>query len=153
MVALEEKDVSGVDRVIMETVTDGIGGFIFCPVAARSYDGALSPAMACWPQGATITGVQAGSSLGTVPLGAQPGTVNSPASMSGQMTSSTGSAGTAADISLSALQPGFRKWNDRPGDDSSGGTIVGDRHRGYGDGCKLSGKNRLRRLHIICPRR
>jgi hypothetical protein len=45
VVALEQKDSSGVDRVIMETVTDGSGAFSFCPVAAGTYDvvvGAIS---------------------------------------------------------------------------------------------------------------
>ena len=107
IVALEQKDSSGVDRVIMETGTDGTGAFVFCPVAAGSYDVvAVSSNGMLATYGATIiTSVQPGNSLGTVPLVAQPGTVNSPASSSGQITSSTGSAGTAADISLSALQP------------------------------------------------
>jgi hypothetical protein len=55
--------------------------------------------------GATvITGVQPGNALGNVPLTAQAGTNKSPASITGQVTTSTGSAATAADISVSALQ-------------------------------------------------
>ena len=38
VVALEQKDNSGTDRVIMETVADVNGAFVFCPVAAGSYD-------------------------------------------------------------------------------------------------------------------
>lgn len=107
IVALEQKDTSGVDRVIMETTTDGTGAFVFCPVAAGSYDVvAVSNNGTLITYGATIiTGVQPGNSLGTVPLVAQAGTVMSPASITGQITTSTGSAGTAADISLSVLQP------------------------------------------------
>jgi hypothetical protein len=52
-----------------------------------------------------ITGVQPGNALGTVPLTAQAGANQSPASLTGQITTSTGGAGTAADISLSVLQP------------------------------------------------
>jgi hypothetical protein len=48
-----------------------------------------------------ITGVQPGNTLGHVPLTA----AGAPASITGQITTSTGSAGTAADLSLSALQP------------------------------------------------
>ncbi len=38
VVALEQQDSSGVDRVIMETVTDSTGAFVFCPVSAGTYD-------------------------------------------------------------------------------------------------------------------
>jgi hypothetical protein len=107
IVALEQKDSSGVDRVIMETTTDGTGAFVFCPVAAGSYDVvAVSSNGTLITYGATIiTGVQPGNSPGTVPLVAQAGMVTSPASITGQITTSTGSAGTAADIALSVLQP------------------------------------------------
>jgi hypothetical protein len=105
--ALEQKDNSGVDRVIMETTADGTGAFVFCPVAAGSYDVvAVSSNGTLMTYGATIiSGVQPGNSLGTVPLVAQAGTVTSPASITGQITTSTGSARIAADLSLSVLQP------------------------------------------------
>jgi Domain of unknown function (DUF4382) len=107
IVALEQKDSSGVDRVIMETTTDGTGAFVFCPVASGSYDVvAVSSNGTLITYGATIiSGVQPGNSLGTVPLVAQAGTVMSLASITGQITTSTGSTGTAADLSLSVLQP------------------------------------------------
>ena len=91
----------------METVADVNGAFVFCPVAAGSYDVvavAVSGAQVAY--GSTvITGVQPGNALGTVPLVAQAGTDKSAASITGQITTSTGSAGTIADISLSVLQP------------------------------------------------
>jgi hypothetical protein len=107
IVALEQKDGSGVDRVIMETTTDGTGAFVFCPVAAGSYDVvAVSSNGTLITYGATIvTGVQPGNSLGTVPLIAQAGTVMAPASITGLITTSTGGVGIAVDISLSVLQP------------------------------------------------
>jgi len=52
-----------------------------------------------------ITGVQPGNALETVPLVAQAGASTTAASITGQITTSTGSAGTAANISLSVLQP------------------------------------------------
>jgi hypothetical protein len=107
VVALEQKDSSGIDRVIMETVTDSNGNFVFCPVAAGTYDVvavAINGAHVAY--GATvITGVQPGNSLGMVPLLAETGTNTAPASIMGQVTTSTGSAATAADIAISALQP------------------------------------------------
>lgn len=101
VVALEQ-NVGGIDRVIMETVPNSAGGFSFCPVPAGTYEivataidgGGVS-------YGATvITGVQPGNNLGKIPLTA----AGLPASITGQVTSSTGSAGIAIDVSLSALQ-------------------------------------------------
>lgn len=107
VVALEQRDAGGVDRVIMETVTDSNGGFVFCPVPPGSYEVvAVAVNGLGTAYGATvITGVQPGNTLGTVPLVAESGANTSPASIIGQITTSTGSAGTSADIVLSALQP------------------------------------------------
>ena len=107
VVALEQNDGSGVDRVIMETVTDANGNFVFCPVAAGTYDVvavAVNGAQVAYAA-TVITGVQPGNSLGTVPLVAEAGSNQSPASITGQITTSTGSKATGADVSLSALQP------------------------------------------------
>jgi len=107
VVALEQNDGSGVDRVIMETVTDSSGGFVFCPVAAGTYDVvavAVNGAQVIYAA-TVITGVQPGNALGSVPITAQPGSNQSPASITGQVTTSTGSAPTVADVSMSALQP------------------------------------------------
>jgi hypothetical protein len=107
VVALEQKDGAGIDRVILETVTDANGAFVFCPVTAGTYDVvavAVSGAQVAY--GSTvITGVQPGSALGTVPLFVQAGGNPTPASITGQITTSTGSVGTPADVSLSVLQP------------------------------------------------
>ncbi len=106
VVALEQADSTGVDRVVMETVTDSTGAFVFCPVTAGTYDVVIVAVSGSQqPYGATvITGVQPGNTLGSVPLVAQSGGATS-ASITGQITTSTGSAGTAADITLSVLQP------------------------------------------------
>jgi uncharacterized protein DUF4382 len=107
VVALEQPDSSGVDRVIMETVTDSSGAFSFCPVAAGTYDvviAAVNGAQVAYAA-TVITGVQPGNALGTVPLVAETGANTAPGSLTGQITTSTGSAATSADISLSALQP------------------------------------------------
>jgi hypothetical protein len=102
VVALEQKDSAGVDRVVMETVAASNGGFAFCPVPQGTYD---IVAVAVDGQGNTysatvITGVQPGNTLGTVPLSP----AATPASITGPITSSTGSAGTAVDLVASALQ-------------------------------------------------
>ena len=102
VVALEQKDGTGVDRVIMETLAQSSGGFAFCPVAAGTYD---VVAVAINGKGiiyaaTVITGVQPGNALGKVPL--TPASV--PASITGQITSSTGTAPTSVDLTVSALQ-------------------------------------------------
>jgi len=107
VVALEKTDGSGLDRVVMETVTDASGAFSFCPVAAGTYDvvvGAVSGTQVAYAA-TVITGVQPGAALGMVPVTAQTGTSTAPASITGLVTTSTGTAATAADVSLSALQP------------------------------------------------
>jgi len=102
VVALEQNDGSGVDRVVMETVADSSGAFSFCPVASGTYDIVVTAINGSGVAYAAtvITGVQSSAALGTVPLTAALG----PASIMGTITTSTGSAGTSADLSLSALQ-------------------------------------------------
>jgi hypothetical protein len=101
VIALEQKDGGGVDRVIMETVATSNGGFSFCPIASGSYDVVVSAINGNGVVYATtvITGVQPGNSLGKIPVTA----VGAPASITGQVTTTNGSA-TAADLQLSALQ-------------------------------------------------
>ncbi len=103
VVALEQNDGTGVDRVVMETLADSTGAFSFCPVAAGTYDIVISAVNGAGVAYAAtvITGVSASSALGTVPLTP----VLAPASITGTITTSTGSAATSADISLSALEP------------------------------------------------
>lgn len=103
VVALEQNDGAGVDRVIMETVTDANGNFVFCPAPSGTFDvviAAINGAGTVYAA-TVITGVQSGNSLGHVPLT----TAGAPASITGQITTTTGSAPTAADLQLSALQP------------------------------------------------
>ena len=102
VVALEQKDASGVDRVVMETVPDSNGGFSFCPLPSGTYDVVVSAVNGAGTAYATtvITGVQTGSTLGTIPL--TPALV--PGSINGTVTSSGGGAGVAVDVTLSALQ-------------------------------------------------
>ena len=38
MVAVEQKDNNGIDRVFLETVADSAGGFSFCPLPAGTYN-------------------------------------------------------------------------------------------------------------------
>lgn len=102
VVALEQNDGTGVDRVVMETVTGTNGTFSFCPVPAGTYDVVVATINGAGTAYAAtvITGVQPGDALANVPVTA----ASTPASITGQVTTSTGNAGTAADLSVSALQ-------------------------------------------------
>jgi len=107
IVALEQNNGSGVDRVVMATVADSSGGFVFCPVPAGTYDivaTAINGSGTAYGA-VVITGVQPGNALGMVPLTAETGTNTAPASINGQITTTTGTAATSADIVLSALEP------------------------------------------------
>jgi hypothetical protein len=107
VVALEQKDSSGVDRVIMQTLTDTTGAFVFCPVSAGTYDvviAAVNGTGSAYVPNIT-TGVQPGNTLGTVTLAAVTGTNTTPASITGTVTTQNASnAATVADISVSALE-------------------------------------------------
>jgi Domain of unknown function (DUF4382) len=102
IVALEQVDQNNVDRVVMEGIADSSGNFALCPVPDGTYD---LVAIAINGSGTTysatvITGVHPGDTLGTIPLTP----AGLPASINGQVSTSNGSGGTVADLSISALQ-------------------------------------------------
>jgi len=100
VVALEQNQ-NGIDRVVMETVTNSAGTFSFCPVATGTYDvviAAINGASTTYAP-TVITGVAPGNALGNIPMTA----AGAPATIAGTITSSTGSAATAVDLSVSAL--------------------------------------------------
>src|ERR1051326_1272273 len=106
IVALEQKDSTGVDRVVLQTVPDSTGAFNFCPVPAGTYDvvaAAVNGAGVAYAATVT-TGVQPGNSLGNVQMVAQTGASTGPASLTGLVTTASATAGVAADVALSALQ-------------------------------------------------
>ena len=107
IVALEQKDSAGIDRVFMSTMTDASGVFSFCPLPAGTYDvvvvGSSSAGVVYSPT--VVTGVSPGSALGSVPMHALAVVSVSAAKLSGQVTSATSaSAGTVADVQVSALE-------------------------------------------------
>jgi Domain of unknown function (DUF4382) len=107
IVALEQKDSSGVARMIMQITPDASGNFNLCPVPAGTYDlVAVGVNGAGVAYAATITtGVGPGKNVGKVPLIAVTGASTQPASLTGTVTTAkAGPAATIADIILSALQ-------------------------------------------------
>ncbi|MGH9395187.1 MAG: DUF4382 domain-containing protein [Terriglobales bacterium] len=106
MVALEQKDAAGIDRVVMATDADTNGNFVFCPVPAGTYDVvAVGVSGSNVAYAATITtGVANGTNVGNVQLIAEAGASTAPGTITGTVSSATSSAATVADITLSALQ-------------------------------------------------
>jgi len=111
MVAVEQPSPgpngSSVDRIVMETAADASGNFTFCPLPAGNYDVVVEAINGTGTIYAptVITAVPVGSALGsTVKVYAGVGLNGTPASLTGQVTSSTGSAGVSVDLALSALQ-------------------------------------------------
>lgn len=106
LVALEQKDSTGVDRIVMSTLAGADGSFVFCPIPAGTYDvvivGINSNGTAYQPS--IVTSIANGQTTGNVDL--WPGTPSpGTATFNGTVTSQNSSnAGTVADIELSALE-------------------------------------------------
>ena len=104
IVGLEQKDSSGVDRLMMATLAGTDGSFVFCPipydvviVGERADGSAYQPSI--------VTGVANGQSVGNLSLYIGTEGAQGAAELSGSVTSQSGSSsGTVADIQLSALE-------------------------------------------------
>lgn len=105
LVAVEQPDSAGIDRIVMEAAADSNGNFRFCPLPTGSFDVvivAIGPNNL--PYNATaIVNVPNGSNLNAIPLVAEVG-ASAPAVLQGFVTASSSSGGASADVSLSALQ-------------------------------------------------
>jgi hypothetical protein len=106
-VALEQKDASGVDRIVMSTLARSDGSFVFCPIPSGSYDVVIvgEDVNGTAYQPSIVTGVANGQTVGSVSLYIGPGTTTSLVQLSGDVTSqNSASQGTAVDVSVSALE-------------------------------------------------
>jgi len=105
LVAIEQPDKAGVDRIVMETAADTNGNFRFCPLPMGTFDVVV---VAIGPNNlpynaTTVLNVPNGTNLDTVPLTPETGATG-PAILAGFVTASTSSAGAQIDVALSALQ-------------------------------------------------
>ena len=105
IVALEQPDKTGIDRIVMQAAADSLGNFRFCPLPAGTFDVvvvALGPANL--PYNATaVVNVPNGTNLATIPLVAETGAAG-PAILQGFVTAKTATAGATADVTVAALQ-------------------------------------------------
>jgi hypothetical protein len=105
LVAIEEPDSTGIDRILMETAADANGNFRFCPLPSGTFDIVLvAVGPNNLPYNATsVLNVPNGTNLTTVPLVAEVG-APAPAVLQGFVTASTVTGGASVDVSLAALQ-------------------------------------------------
>lgn len=108
IVALEQPDTGGVDRIMMSTLAASDGSFVFCPIPSGKYDivvvGEAANGTAYQPS--IVTGIDNGQTVGTVNLYSSLPAATSAAELSGAVTSqNSGSQGTIADAALSVLEP------------------------------------------------
>lgn len=105
LVAIEQQDNAGVDRIVMEAATDGNGNFRFCPLPIGTFDIVVVAVGANnVPYNATaVLNVPNGVNLGSIPLVAETG-APAPAILQGTVTAKTATGGAGVDVSLSALQ-------------------------------------------------
>jgi len=109
VVALEQNNGSGVDRVILSTLADANGNFALCPVPAGSYDLVVTAVNGVGVFYATTvtTGVQASTAVGKIPLTPEPsskGASTGPASLTGVVQTGGSAGGVSEIVTLSALQ-------------------------------------------------
>ena len=109
LVALEQKDAAGVDRIVMSTMANADGTFVFCPIPAGTYDvvvvGVRSDGVAYQPS--IVTSIANGQTTGNVNLYAATVGIQGGATFAGIVTSqnsATPAAGTVTDVDLSALE-------------------------------------------------
>jgi uncharacterized protein DUF4382 len=106
LVALEQPDSAGVDRVFMQTAADANGNFNFCPLPTGMFDVvAVAVNGAGVAYNATISlNVPNGTALGKIPLIAEVGPPNGPGTMKGVVSSANAGVGASIDAAMSALQ-------------------------------------------------
>jgi Domain of unknown function (DUF4382) len=105
MVAIEQPDSTGVDRILMQTAADANGNFRFCPLPAGTFDIVIDAVTASnVPYNATVVlNVTNGTNLNTIPLVAETG-ATAPAVLQGFVTATKGTSAATADVTLAALQ-------------------------------------------------
>jgi hypothetical protein len=105
LVAIEQTDNTGVDRILMQTAADANGNFRFCPLPTGTFDIVIDAVSATnVPYNATVLlNVPNGTNLNPIPLIAETG-ATAPAVFQGFVTATTGTSAATADVTLAALQ-------------------------------------------------
>jgi Domain of unknown function (DUF4382) len=107
LVALEQKDTTGVDRIMMATLAGSDGSFVFCPIPSGTYDIVVvgERADGTGYQPSIVTGTANGQTIGTVSLYAPGGGATGVVQLTGAVSSqNNASQGTSMDAQVSALE-------------------------------------------------
>ena len=111
LVAIEQADSTGVDRIVMEAATDANGNFSICPAPMGMFDVvAVATDGSNKSYGPTVVlNVSSGANLGKIPLIAEANmTPLGPATIGGTVTTASGTPPTttpfSADVAMAALQ-------------------------------------------------
>ena len=107
LVALEQKDATGVDRIMMATLAGSDGSFVFCPIPTGTYDivvvGEGSDGTGYQPS--IVTGAANGQTIGSVSLHPPAAGATGVVQFTGSISSQNGaSQGTSIDTQLSVLE-------------------------------------------------
>jgi hypothetical protein len=107
IVAIEQKDATGIDRIVMETTPDADGDFVLCPVPPGDYDVvavAVKRAQTAYAP-TVLLGVPAGTATGTIALlRAGSATASTePATLVGQVSLLAGTGRGFGQVRVSAL--------------------------------------------------
>jgi len=105
LVAIEQPDNTGADRILMQTAADANGNFRFCPLPTGTFDIVIDAVSTTnVPYNATaVLNVPNGTNLNTIPLIAETGAA-APAVLQGFVTATKGASTATADVTLAALQ-------------------------------------------------
>jgi hypothetical protein len=105
LVAIEQPDKGGVDRIVMEAAGDANGNFRFCPLPVGTFDVvAVAVGPNNLPYNATVVfNVPNGANLSAIPLIAET-SATAPATLEGFVTATTSSGGATVDVGLAALE-------------------------------------------------
>jgi hypothetical protein len=107
VVALEQNDSTGVDRILMATMSGSDGSFVFCPIPTGTYDivvvGERSDGTGYQPS--IVTGAANGQTIGSVSLYPPAAGTTGVVQFTGAISSQNGAnQGTSIDAQLSALE-------------------------------------------------
>ena len=107
IVALEKQDSTGTDVIMEEANTNSSGFFNFCPIPSGStFDVVVVAINGGTAYNATVAvGVPGNTNLGVIPLYPETGTATGPATFTGVVTATTGTAPAKIDALVSAIQP------------------------------------------------
>jgi hypothetical protein len=107
VVALEQKDATGVDRVMMATLAGSDGSFVFCPIPTGTYDIVVAGERADGTgyQPSIVTGIANGQTIGSVSLYAPGSGATGVLQFTGAVSSqNSADQGTSTDAQVSALE-------------------------------------------------